>query len=128
MVTIKWDTKKFNKKMERITEKIILNVEDSSDIIEEEVYKVTLPKAPVWKDVLRHTIIRESVPFRQITETRLRQDLIYDAWNPKTGFHYAFLRHEQTTTGEKYWFREGLRMSEPFIERTLTKAVRRSIR
>ena len=128
MINIKWDTKKFNKKMDRITQKIIANVEYTSDNIEEEVYNVTYPKAPVWNDILRHTIIKESLPFRQVSETRLRQDLIYDAWNPKTHFHYAFLRHEDTTTGEKYWFREGLKSSQPFIEKTLTKAVKRSIR
>lgn len=128
MINIEWDTKKFNKKMDRILEKIILNVEDSSDIIEEEVYNTVYPKAPVWNDILRHSIIIESIPFRQVSETRVRQDLIYDAWNPKTKFHYAFLRHEETSSGEKYWFREGAYQSQPFIEKTLIKAVRRSIR
>lgn len=128
MFNIKWDTKEFNDKMEKITKNIISNVESSSDTIKQEVYEITYPKAPVYNDILRKTILTESIPFRQVSETRLRQDLIYDAFNPRTGFHYAFLRHEQTTSGEPYWFRTGLRESEPFIERTLAKAVQRSIR
>lgn len=129
MATIKWDTKEFNKKMEEITENIIHNVEKTSDTIVGNVYGETRFVIPFWKGTLMTSIGNESVPFRQITETKLRQELIYDAWNPRTGFHYAFLRHEQNTTGEKYWFKRTLEQnSYLLIERPLTRAVERSVR
>lgn len=129
MATINWDTEEFNKKMEEITENIIHNVEESSRIIISSVYADVRPVAPMWKGKLYTSIGNESIPFRQITETRLRLDLIYDAWNPRTGFHYAMLRHEKTTTGKKYWFRETVKNNEYLlIEKPLTKAVQRSIR
>ncbi len=129
MVNVKWDTTEFNKKMEEITENIIHNVEGSSDRIISNVFTEVRQVAPIWKGELYTSVYRESIPFRQITETRLRQDLIYDAWNPRTGFHYAMLRHEKTTTGEKHWFRKTVKENEYLlIERPLTKAVQRSIR
>ena len=129
MATINWDTTEFNKKMEEITENIIHNVEKSSREIISSVYADVRPVAPMWKGELYTSIGRESIPFRQITEKRLRLDLIYDAWNPRTGFHYAMLRHEKTTTGQKHWFRKTVKENEYLlIERPLTKAVQRSIR
>ena len=129
MVTVNWDTENFNKKMEEITENIIHNVENTSDYIVSGVYSETKQVIPFWKGTLMLSIGKESVPFRQITETKLRQELIYDAWNPRTGFHYAMLRHEKTTTGEKHWFRNTLKQnSYLLIERPLANAVKRSIR
>lgn len=129
MANIKWDTEEFNKKMEEITRNIIHNVEGSSDEIVSNVFWETRDVIPLWKGTLMTSIYKESTPFRQITETKLRQELIYDAWNPKTGFHYAFLRHEQTTTGKKYWFRDTLKWnSYLLIEKPLTQAVKRSVR
>lgn len=129
MANIKWDTEEFNKKMEEITRNIIHNVEGSSDEIVANVFWENMDVIPLWKGTLMSSIYKESIPFRQITETKLRQELIYDAWNPKTGFHYAFLRHEQTTTGKKYWFRDTLKWnSYLLIEKPLTQAVKRSVR
>ena len=129
MATIKWDTEEFNKKMEEITKNMIYNVEDISDKVLSNVFTEVSYVAPLWKGTLYTSVYRESIPFRQITETKLRQELIYDAWNPRTGFHYAMLRHEKTTTGKKHWFRNTLKNnSYLLIERPLTKAVQRSIR
>lgn len=129
MGTINWNTEEFNKKTEEITENIIHNVGKTSDRIVANVYNGTQLVIPYWKGTLMTSLYKESTPFKQITETKLRQELIYDAWNPKTGFHYAFLRHEQTTTGKKYWFRDTLKWnSYLLIEKPLTQAVKRSVR
>lgn len=129
MATINWDTEDFNKKMKEITKNMISNVERTSDKIVSNVFTSVREVAPMWKGTLYTSVYRESVPFRQITETKLRQELIYDAWNPKTGFHYAMLRHEKTTTGQKHWFRNTLEWnSYLLIERPLTEAIERSVR
>lgn len=129
MTTIKWDTREFNKKMEEITENITYNVEDTSDTILSNFFRETETVIPFWKGTLMTSIYRESIPFRKITKTRLREEIIYDAWNPRTGFHYALLRHEKNTTGKKYWFRETYKWNKYLlIERPLKQAVERSVK
>ena len=127
MFNIKWDTKEFNDKMEKITKNIISNVESSSDTIKQEVYEITYPKAPVYNDILRKTILTESIPFRQVSETRLRQDLIYDAFNPRTGFHYGELRYYETTSGVPRWATIGGERATPLIEKEIVNAVRKGV-
>ena len=73
MATINWDTEDFNKKMKEITKNMISNVEGTSDKIVANVFTDVREVAPMWKGTLYTSVYRESVPFRQITETRLRQ-------------------------------------------------------
>ena len=127
MVDIKFNTKKAIKTLEEKPQKVKKSVERESSKIITDVYMRTLDDAPVWNDVLRHTILTESKPFEQITEHKIRLELTYDAFNPKTNFHYAYLRHEQTSSGKPKWFYRSLEENHGYVERIITNAVKRGV-
>jgi len=128
MVDIKFNTKKAIKTLEEKPQKVKRSVERESSQIITDVYMRTLDDAPVWNDVLRHTILTESKPFKQITEHKIRLELTYDAFNPRTGFHYAYLRHRETKDPSKSgWFYRSLEENHGYVERIITNAVKRGV-
>jgi hypothetical protein len=128
MIDIKFKTDKAKDKFKRLPNQIKRTVSSESEKIKVEVWETTLPNAPVYKDVLRNSILYEGVPFERISETKIRQTLRYDAYNPNTGFHYGLLRHEQTTTGKPYWAKTGMQESVPLVEKIIINAVKRGVR
>ena len=127
MIDIKFKTDKAIQRFEKMPQNVRRSVSKESPKIITEVYSQALDDAPVWNDVLRHTVLYESEHFEQITESKLRMTLRYDAFNPKTNFHYALLRHEETTSGKPYWARIGMEQASPYVERFLIGAVKRGV-
>jgi hypothetical protein len=126
MLDIKFKTDKAVKKLERLPQHLKKAVSSTSDKIKYDVYEATLPIAPRWNEVLRHSILSESYDFVE-TPYGLQQHLVYDAWNPKTGFHYAELRYHETTSGITAWATIGGEISRPLIEKEITQAVKKGV-
>ena len=128
MITTQLNTDKAKAKFEKMPQNILSNVSRESHMIMQEVHSQALNEAPVWNDILRHTVLYRSEPFKEVTESRVSMTLRYDAFNPRTGFHYGLLRHEQTSSGVPYWAKRGMEASSPLIEKTLANAVKRGVK
>lgn len=126
MLDIKFKTDKAVKKLERLPQHLKKAVSSTSDKIKYDVYEATLPIAPRWNEVLRHSILSESYDFVE-TPYGLQQHLVYDAWNPRTGFHYAELRYLNTTSGVPRWASIGGEEARPLIEKEIIQAVRKGV-
>ena len=74
----------------------------------------------------RHSILSESYDFVE-TPFGMEQHLVYDAWNPRTGFHYAELRYLHTTSGVPRWATIGGEKATPLIEKDIRKAIRKGV-
>ena len=126
MFKIELNTEKAIKKLERMPQYVNKAVKSTSDKIKFEVYEQTMPIAPHWMEVLRHSVLTESYNFVE-KPYGLEQHLVYDAWNPRTGFHYAELRYYETTTGTPRWATIGGERASPLIEKEIIKAVRKGV-
>ena len=76
--------------------------------------------------MLRHSILSESYDFVE-KPFGLEQHLVYDAWNPRTGFHYAELRYLNTSSGVPRWASIGGERARPLIEKEITLAVQKGV-
>lgn len=126
MLDIKINTDKAIKKLERMPQYLNKAIASTSDKIKFEVYEQTLDIAPRWNEVLRHSILTESYNFVE-KPYGLEQHLVYDAWNPRTGFHYAQLRYYETTSGVPRWATIGGERATPLIEKEIIKAVKKGV-
>ena len=122
MLDVKINTDKAVKKLERMPQYVKKAIASTSDKIKFEVYEQVLPLAPRWNEVLRHSVLTESYNFVE-TPFGMEQRLVYDAWNPRTGFHYAELRYIHTTSGVPRWASIGGERATPLIEKEITKAI-----
>lgn len=133
MLRINFDTNKFKKGLEEKPQKIQRSVKEESDDIIKLIGGITYSKAPYWEEHpypnphLRDSVYDESKPFANITATKLKAELIYDAYNPNTSFHYGLLRHADNKTGRPYFMKEGMRESEGYVEKILEDAVIRGV-
>lgn len=127
MLQVKLNTKEAERKLMQIPSKIEANVRDSAYSIQETVAETTTPKVPIWQGTLRKSIFSESSPSFYLTERGLTETVVYDAWNPRTQFHYARLRYLNNRTGEVAWLEKGMKEAEPLIERVLLDAVKRGV-
>lgn len=133
MLNIKFDVNGFIKELEDKHQKIQRSVKQESDDIIDLIGGITYNKSPYWREHpypnphLRDSVYDESKPFENITGTKLRAEIIYDAFNPRTGFHYGFLRHYDNKTGRPYFMKEGMMESQGFVERILEDAVIRGV-
>lgn len=126
MLNIKFNTEKARKKLERYPQNVKKAVKSTSDKIKFDVYEQTLDLAPRWNEVLRHSILTESYNFVE-TDFGLSQHLVYDAWNPRTGFHYGELRYYETTSGVPMWATIGGEKAKPLIEKEIISAVKQGV-
>lgn len=126
MLNVKFNTDKAVKKLERMPQYVKKAVKSTSDKIKYDVYAETLDIAPRWNEVLRHSILSESYDFVE-KPYGLEQHLVYDAWNPRTGFHYAELRYFNTTSGVPRWASIGGEKARPLIEKEIINAVKQGV-
>ena len=126
MLNIKIDTDKAVKKLEKMPQYLNKAIASTSDEMKQIVYEETLPIAPRWNEVLRHSILTESYNFVE-KDFGMQQHLVYDAWNPRTGFHYAELRYKTTTSGVQFWAKWGMFDSIPMIEKEVIQAVKKGV-
>ena len=126
MLDIKFNTEKARKKLERMPQYVKKSVQSTSDEMKQIIYEEALPIAPRWNEVLRHSILTESYNFVE-TDFGLSQHLVYDAWNPRTGFHYGELRYYETTSGIQFWTKFAMVDAQPLVEKTLIQAVKKGI-
>lgn len=133
MLDIKFNTKEFEKGLKEKPKNIQRSVKEESEDIIKLIGGVTYSNAPYWREHpypnphLRDSVYDESKPFENITGTKLKAEIIYDAFNPRTGFHYGFLRHYDNKTGKPYFMKEGMMESQGFVERILEDAVIRGV-
>lgn len=126
MLDVKFDTEKARKKLEKMPQYVKKAVMSTSDKIKFDVYEETLAIAPRWNEVLRHSILTESYDFVE-TPYGVQQHLVYDAWNPRTGFHYGELRYYETTSGVPRWATIGGEKAMPLIEKDIIQAVKKGV-
>ena len=126
MLDVKFKTDKAVKQLERLPQNLKKAIGSTSDKIKYDVYEQVLPIAPRWNEVLRHSILSESYDFVE-TPLGMQQQLVYDAWNPRTGFHYAELRYTDTTSGVPRWATIGGERATPLIEKEIVNAVRKGV-
>lgn len=126
MLKIQMNTDKAKKKLERMPQYVNNAIKSTSDKIKYDVYEQTLDIAPRWNEVLRHSILTESYNFVE-KDYGLEQHLVYDAWNPRTGFHYGELRYYETTSGVPRWATIGGEQSRPLIEKEIINAVKQGV-
>ena len=126
MINVKFNTEKARKKLERMPQYVNKAIKSTSDKIKYDVYEQTLDLAPRWNEVLRHSILSESYDFVE-KPFGLEQHLVYDAWNPRTGFHYAELRYLNTSSGVPRWASIGGERARPLIEKEITLAVQKGV-
>lgn len=126
MLDVNFNTDKAVKKLERMPQYVKKAIASTSDKIKFEVYEQTLPLAPRWNEVLRHSILSESYDFVE-KKFGMEQHLVYDAWNPRTGFHYAELRYYKTTSGVEEWAMYGGERAKPLIEKEVINAIKKGV-
>ena len=126
MIDVKFNTDKARKKLERMPQYVKKAVKSTSDKVKFDVYEQTLDIAPRWNEVLRHSILSESYDFVE-KPYGLEQHLVYDAWNSRTGFHYAELRYFHTTSGVPRWASIGGEKARPLIEKDITLAIKKGV-
>lgn len=126
MLKIKIDTEKAVKKLKRMPQNLNKAIASTSDNIKYDVYETTRVYAPHWRNVLRSSVLTESYDFVE-TPLGMRQQLVYDAWNPRTNFHYAQLRHFDNKTGIKGWAIIGSEIATPLIEKEIIQAVNKGV-
>lgn len=126
MLNVKFNTEKAIKTLEKKPQHLKKAIASTSDKIKYDVYETTRVYAPHWNEVLRHSILEQSYDFVE-KPYGMQQRLIYDAWNPRTGFHYAELRYYETTSGIRGWATIGGEIATPLIEKEITKAVRKGV-
>lgn len=133
MIEIRFKTKEFERELKEKPRKIQKSVMEESDDIIKLVGGVTYSKSPYWAEHpygtphLRDSVYDESRPFANITGTKLRAEIIYDTYNPNTGFHYALLRHQDNVTGRPFFVKEGMMESTGYVEKLLEDAVVRGV-
>lgn len=123
---IEFDIEKAKKKIQRMPQYIKSSISSTSEKTKFEVFEKSLPIAPHWRENLRYSVLTESYNFVEKGNT-MEQHLVYDAWNPRTGFHYAELRYYETTTGVPRWATYGMQDAQPFIEKILIDAVKKGV-
>ena len=127
MFKLKLRTDKAIRRLNTIPVNIRENVKDQSYKIRDEIGEATAPYVPKWQPLLYKTYKNESSPFYE-DDGDLHMTLSYDAWNPRTGFHYARLRYYENTTGVPRWLEIGMKESQPLVEKTMVLAVQKGIK
>ena len=127
MIKTRFKVDKAIRRLNSIPVNIRENVKDQSYKIRDEIGETTAPYVPKWQPLLYKTYLNESSTMYE-DDMDLHQTLSYDAWNPRTGFHYARLRYYNNTSGEPRWLEIGMKEAQPLVEKTMVSAVQKSIK
>lgn len=127
MLEVRFKTDKAIRRLNSIPVNIRENVKDQSYKIRDDIGETTAKYVPKWQPLLYKTYKNESSPFYE-DDGDLHMTLSYDAWNPRTGFHYARLRYYNNTSGSPRWLEIGMKEAQPLVEKTMITAVQQGIK
>lgn len=125
MFKVKVKKTKFINDLKRTKEQIKKNVASDSYEILEIVNKYTEPKVPYETGRLRASVMRPNGML--IEGDFMSQEIEYSARNPRTGYDYAFIQHENLLyrhrVGQALYLREGMFESQDEVYRLIEKDV-----
>ena len=127
MLKVRFKTDKAIRRLNTIPVNIKENVKAESYNIRDEIGGATEKYVPKWQPLLYKTYKEHSSTMYE-DDGDLHQTLSYDAWNPRTGFHYARLRYYHNTSGEPRWLELGMKETQPLVEKRMENAVIKSIK
>lgn len=130
MLKFKFRSGKFQNDLIKVKEQIKRNVASDSFEILEIVNKHTEPKVPYETGRLRASVMRPNGML--IEGDFMSQEIEYSARNPKTGYDYAFIQHENLLyrhrVGQALYLREGMFESQDEVYRLIEKDVNSAIK
>lgn len=130
MLKFKFRSGKFRNDLIKVKEQIKQNVASDSFEILEIVNKHTEPKVPYETGRLRASVMRPNGML--IEGDFMSQEIEYSARNPKTGYDYAFIQHENLLyrhrVGQALYLREGMFESQDEVYRLIEKDVNSAIK
>ena len=115
---------KFINDLRRTKEQIKKNVASDSFEIVDIIDKHTRPLVPLETGRLRQSVMR---PNMLVEKDFLSQEIEYSARNPRTGFDYALIQHEnfeyRHRVGQAMYLTDGMAESENDVIRLIEKDV-----
>lgn len=130
MLKFKFRSGKFQNDLIKVKEQIKQNVASDSFEILEIVNKHTEPKVPYETGRLRASVMRPNGML--IEGDFMSQEIEYSARNPKTGYDYAMIQHENLLyrhrVGQALYLREGMFESQDEVYRLIEKDVNSAIK
>lgn len=130
MLKFKFRSGKFRNDLIKVKEQIKQNVASDSFEILEIVNKHTEPKVPYETGRLRASVMRPNGML--IEGDFMSQEIEYSARNPKTGYDYAMIQHENLLykhrVGQALYLREGMFESQDEVYRLIEKDVNSAIK
>lgn len=130
MLKFKFRSGKFQNDLIKVKEQIKRNVASDSFEILEIVNKHTEPKVPYETGRLRASVMRPNGML--IEGDFMSQEIEYSARNPKTGYDYAMIQHENLLyrhrVGQALYLREGMFESQDEVYRLIEKDVNSAIK
>ena len=115
---------KFINDLRRTKEQIKKNVASDSFEIVDIIDKHTRPLVPLETGRLRQSVMR---PNMLVEKDFLSQEIEYSARNPRTGFDYALIQHEnfeyRHRVGQALYLTDGMTESEDEVIRLIEKDV-----
>lgn len=130
MLKFKFRSGKFQNDLIKVKEQIKQNVASDSFEILEIVNKHTEPKVPYETGRLRASVMRRNGML--IEGDFMSQEIEYSARNPKTGYDYAMIQHENLLyrhrVGQALYLREGMFESQDEVYRLIEKDVNSAIK
>lgn len=125
MLKFKFNGRKFYNDLTNAKEQIKKNVQADSYEILEIVNKHTEPKVPYETGRLRASVMRRNGML--VEGDYLSQEIEYSARNPKTGFDYALIQHENPyythRVGDMLYLTDGMTESEDEVIRLIERDV-----
>lgn len=123
MLKFKFNGGKFYNDLVRVKEQTKRNVEADSFEILDIIDKHTRPLVPLETGRLRESVMR---PNGMLVEGDfMSQEIEYSARNPKTGFDYALIQHEnfeyRHSVGQALYLTDGMAESEDEVIRLFEK-------
>lgn len=130
MLKFKFRSGKFQNDLIKVKEQIKQNVASDSFEILEIVNKHTEPKVPYETGRLRASVMRPNGML--IEGDFMSQEIEYSARNPRTGYDYAMIQHENLLyrhrVGQALYLREGMFESQDEVYRLIEKDVNSAIK
>jgi len=130
MLKFKFRSGKFRNDLIKVKEQIKQNVASDSFEILEIINKHTEPKVPYETGRLRASVMRPNGML--IEGDFMSQEIEYSARNPKTGYDYAMIQHENLLyrhrVGQALYLREGMFESQDEVYRLIEKDVNSAIK
>ena len=125
MLKFKFKGRKFLNDLTKTKEQIKENVASDSFEILEIVNRHTEPLVPLETGRLRASVMRPNGML--IEGDFMSQEIEYSARNPRTGYDYAFIQHENTRyhhkVGQAFYLRDGMELATNDVYRLIEKDV-----